>query len=60
MIAKKIDYHGNILGFTDPEDQHFFRMYVAYLSQLKFDDLAHWSNEDYNFYNSRSFSIEKE
>jgi hypothetical protein len=31
MIAWKYDYHGAIFGFTDPQDQHFFRVYLSYL-----------------------------
>jgi hypothetical protein len=60
MMARKVDYNGNIFGFTDPEDQHFFRMYISYLSQIKYDDLPHWSEEELNYYNKRSFSITKD
>ncbi len=60
MIAKKLDFNGNVFGFTDSEDQHFFRMYLSYLSQFKYDDLPHWSEEELAFYNKRSFTITKD
>jgi hypothetical protein len=60
MIAKKVDYNENVFGFTDPESQHFFRMYLAYLSQFKYDDLPHWTEEELAFYNKRSFTITKD
>ena len=56
MIAAKLEYNKNLFGFTDPDDHHFFRMYLSYLSQLKFDDIAHWSKEDVDFNNERSFT----
>ena len=31
MIAWKFDYHRAPFGFTDPQDQHFFRVYLSYL-----------------------------
>jgi hypothetical protein len=31
MIAWKFDYHGAPFGFTDPQDQQFFRVYLSYL-----------------------------
>jgi hypothetical protein len=34
MIAWKYDYHGALFGFTDPQDQHFFRVYMSYLEQI--------------------------
>ena len=34
MIAWKFDYHGAPFGFTDPNDQHFFRVYMSYLEQI--------------------------
>ena len=60
MIAVKLDYNKNLFGFSDPEDQHFFRMYLSYLSQLKFDDISHWSEEELEFNNERSFSLMRE
>jgi len=60
MVAKKLDYDGNVFGFTDPEDQHFFKMYLSYLTQFKYDDLPHWSEEELAFYNKRSFTITKD
>jgi hypothetical protein len=35
-------------------------MYLAYLSQFKYDDLPHWSDEEVAFYNRRSFAITKD
>jgi hypothetical protein len=60
MIARKLDFDGNVFGFTDPEDQHFFRMYLSYLTQYKYDDLPHWTEEELAFYNKRSFTITKD
>lgn len=60
MIAFKLDYHGKVFGFTEDEDQHFFRMYLSYLSQLKHDDMHHWSAEEVAFYNKVSFPIGKD
>ena len=32
MIAWKYDFDGKIFGFTDPDDQNFYRVYLSYLA----------------------------
>ena len=47
-------------GFTSPEDKNFMQHYLMYLHNYKYDDLPHWTEEDLEFYNRRSFAITKD
>ncbi len=60
MIEYQYNYDGEVFGAKDPEDQYFLRMYLSYLSQFKYDDLPHWTEEDIAFYNKRSFTVSKD
>ena len=46
MIEKQINYD-HPFGYDEdqPEARSFFQGYLDYLSQIKFDDLTHWSED---------------
>ena len=48
----------NPLAMVDESNIKFFDTYLSYLSQLKFDDMAHWTVEQFNFYNSLGYPLD--
>lgn len=44
----------NPLGY---QDNQFEDMYLSYLASLEFDDFAHWTEEDFQYYNQVCFSL---
>ena len=44
----------NPLGY---EDKKFETMYLSYLAGLTFDDFAHWTEEDFSYYNRICYPI---
>lgn len=41
-------------------DSTLGKTYMEYLSQIKFDDLSHWTEDQLAFYNRRSFQVNKD
>ncbi len=48
----------NPLAYTDEEDSLLLEKHFNYMKSLQFDDFAHWTDEDFKFYNKLSYEID--
>ena len=59
FIAEQLQ-EPNPLSFSDEKDIEFFDYYLSYLSQLRFDDISHWTPEQFDYYNKLGFPADYE
>jgi|LauGreDrversion4_2_1035121.scaffolds.fasta_scaffold1433211_1 hypothetical protein len=54
-VGTDIEVRKGLLGRTDPLQNEFMKIYLSYLSQLKFDTYSHWTEYERDFLEDLGF-----